>query len=292
MFTSFSYKHPQEDTARTLSLRLNPYNVEFPYSLNTAVIDTYGGQVVQVLSVKIDSLVIEGQFGKEGPWGAKIVDPGFVDRRGQVYPAGGLAPKDIGEQWNNTAGQYGIGLTQMTDYFREYFAVSTQGADAEVTGHYIQVPMELSYEGRNEPWLIIPNSFPSYRRSNEDFAPMWRVQAMVWEAPEDLQRAVKVDAINRLNAAIGYRARNPYSDPLLSVGDAEKMNKRIVNNFKNLMPAFSQGQIEDMIWKDITVPYMVSGIPATLPSPSSDQNDYLDGEIGVRPDDRADRGSR
>jgi hypothetical protein len=138
------------------------------YDLVTNTVPTYAGEVVQILAIKFDQLVIEGKFGKEGPHGATLTD-GRLERRETSQL------RDF-----ESAGVYAIGLTQMTEFFQRFFAIASQGHDAQVEGHYDQQPMTLRYDGassvgvelgRDELWKVYPVNFPSYQRSLVDFAP-------------------------------------------------------------------------------------------------------------------------
>src|SRR5687768_5528619 len=101
MAVVFSYTHTglPDKPRRTLRLRHNPYEVNWTYNLNTQTYPTYAGEVIQVLSVNIDKLTIQGQLGKEGPFGA-IASSGQTDPhwRGHV-PRGGLRTRNAREQF-------------------------------------------------------------------------------------------------------------------------------------------------------------------------------------------------
>ena len=45
---------------RQLSFPFDPNNLNFSYNLNKASFDTYGGRVTQILSVKINTMQIQG----------------------------------------------------------------------------------------------------------------------------------------------------------------------------------------------------------------------------------------
>jgi hypothetical protein len=198
------FSHPS--IKHDLVLRLPPTEVQWSYQLNTSTTNTYAGQVVQVLSVAFDNMSITGQFGKEGPHGARVVKNRLVRR--------------TDDNWN-TPYTYGVGLVQMTAWFKEYFQIASQGTTKQ---NYDQRAVRLTYkgakniapdEGKTESrWLIYPTSFPSYRRTNEDYAPEWRVEAEVYEAPGTLVQVEKDAAIERLKRASLYTPINKYSDPI------------------------------------------------------------------------------
>lgn len=51
---------------KTLRFRTNPNSITWEYNLRTSIEDTYGGQVVQILSANIDSLRITADAGRGG----------------------------------------------------------------------------------------------------------------------------------------------------------------------------------------------------------------------------------
>lgn len=50
-----------------LTLRLDPDSITYPYKIDYSVIDTLGGQVIQVLGATTGDLVITGSFGQDHP---------------------------------------------------------------------------------------------------------------------------------------------------------------------------------------------------------------------------------
>lgn len=197
----------------TLNVRLAPTAVNWSYKMNTATTQTYAGEVVQILGVNFQKFSIEGQFGREGPHGRDVVAGKIQDRS--------LTSQD---SWRD-AGKYGIGLTQMTAFFRQYFTLASQGInDVDPNKNFDERPMHIVYQGAldvpldigkdEQHWLVYPTSFPSYRRSLEDFAPQWRVECEVAEVPGPIKTAEYSAALKRLRSAVGYTPFNPYSDPL------------------------------------------------------------------------------
>lgn len=285
----FQYNNPDTSAApgnqlafRSLALRMNPNEVSWTYNLNTQSYDTYGGQVIQVLSINIDNLVISGQLGKEGPFGVyKVGSKQKDDRYNGPVPAGGFSTKYVDRQSDYNGAAY-PGLHAMVEFFREYFALVSQGGDAQNPGRFVQVPMHLSYGGGpthdNRNWTITPTTFPDFRRANDNFAPEWRVEAQVIEADAGIVKHQKSAAIDRLQAAIGYKARNPFSDPLADPkSDTSVINAQIASQYKALLPKFSKGEIEDMIWKQISIP----GTEFIPQVKTSKTKDLVPGEVGV-----------
>ncbi len=118
----------------TLNLRLPPTQVEWDYKMNTQSYQTFAGEVVQVLGITFNKVVFQGQFGREGAHGKKLADGQLINR-----------PVSDFTNWN-TDEPYGVGLSQMFQYFKTYFSAASQGS---VTSpyHYDQAPMVVSHEG-------------------------------------------------------------------------------------------------------------------------------------------------
>lgn len=254
------FKYTVGEQNQILDLRLNPTQVNWNYNMNTNIIDTYGGQVVQILSVNIDELIIKGQFGREGVFGAKDVKKEFIDRTRFKFPFDGVAPKDKSEQWDNTEGRLGVGLTQMTTYFREYFARSSQGGDSQASGNsFIETPMSLDYMNRHWP-EVVPIQFPSYKRSKENFAPEWQITFKVIEADSNVSYTQKVDAIARLQKGIGFRDKNPYSEVSITNSERDSMINEIVGSYKKLVvPGFTLGELRQLIDQGVSYPNTPGG---------------------------------
>lgn len=285
----FEYNNPDTSAApgkqigyRALTLRLDPTEVSWTYNVNTQSFDTYGGQVIQVLSINIDTLSIHGQLGREGAFGVyKVGGAQKDDRYGGPVPAGGWSNKYVDRQFDYNGVDY-PGLHAMVEFFREYFALVTQGGDPQNPGRFVQVPMKLRYGGgpsdQDRAWTITPTSFPDFRRANEAFAPEWRVEAQVIESDATVKANQKNSAIARLQDAIGYKAANPFSDPLADPSsDLVSINDQIVSRFKAILPKFSKGELEDMVWRDISVPSTEWSPGTTV----TDISNIMQGEVGT-----------
>jgi hypothetical protein len=79
-----------EFNGKVLRFRTNPNEIWWSYGLNTAVENTYGGRVVQILGAHIDDLVVKVECGRGGwPYLRQVV--GFMrdminDQRGKTDP--------------------------------------------------------------------------------------------------------------------------------------------------------------------------------------------------------------
>lgn len=288
MGVSFTYDVSGQTYA--LNLRLDPYNVQWTYNVNTAQYDTYGGQVIQILSVNIDQLVIEGKLGREGPFGVdknggrSQRDP----RWGGIVPPRGWITKDTTAQFDYNGETY-PGLHAMVDFFREYFARASQGGDPQAPGRFLQIPITLTYGAGPFPeeirqWQVTPVNFPSFKRSNDNFAPDWRVECQVVQADNQITTMEKQAAITRLQDAIGWTAKNPFSDPLANPGtNTSEITSQIVSQFRNILPKFTQGDLEGMVWQNISVPNATGQGVGIDPALVSNQQEFLQGEVGTSP---------
>ena len=54
---------------RSFRLRCDPHSIAWSYTLNTKIDETYGGRVVQILSVRLGDLTIQSRMGR-GRWEA------------------------------------------------------------------------------------------------------------------------------------------------------------------------------------------------------------------------------
>ena len=200
-----TFSHPAVTGA--LRLRLPPTSVDWSYNLVTSKTPTYAGEVVQILSVNFDKLILVGRLGHEGAFGTERKD-GVLVRRRNV-------------DWNTNL-KYGVGLVQMVGWFREYFAIASQGRGREGQ-NYREEPVVVTYEGAQDinvdtarselSWKVYPVSFPSYRRAHDNFAPEWKVECEVYEAPGVIKDAERIAAVDRLAYRPLHLINNPFSDP-------------------------------------------------------------------------------
>jgi hypothetical protein len=291
---NFSYKNPNDKNEHRLTLRVDPYNVEWTYNLNTQVYDTYGGQVIQVLSVNVDTLTIDGQFGKEGPFGihknklvkrrkgnkpihVTVEDP----RWGGPVQYGDWVTNHTDQQFNPDSTPDHIGLYQFAQFFIKYFTVHSQGGLKGDEGNFIQTPMHITYDAGPYPdaaahagahgqtefrhWQAFPTSLPSFSRSNEEFAPLWKLEFSVYQADPNVEFATKNDAIktlSRIRDGVGWEAQNPWIDPAANPKDPPEMVlNKLVSEYKHFLPKITKGDLAQMIWSGISLPAVESGIP-------------------------------
>jgi hypothetical protein len=156
------------------------------YSVNVQTFPTYKGEVVQILSVFIDNLTIQGTCHS-------------YDDVERIY-------------------KYFWTYTQVASQGR------TRGAEVGETA-YNQEPMTMQYAHRSWAFKLMPIAMPGFRYGRDVVAPQWRVQAHIVDDGGDveyLKNSVAQHVIDEANQGdfslqgqIGYVADNPFSEPFV-----------------------------------------------------------------------------
>lgn len=283
------FTHPNNSVG-TLRLRLAPSSINWTYNMNTSVVDTYGGQVIQLLSINFDKLTITGRFGREGPHG-KIVNPaGTRVRERQVSGYRDYRVPNISRY------RYAVGLSQMTEYFSRYFAVASQGKDAYATGHYDQRAMTLRYAGAlddmERSWTVYPVDFPSYSRAIDEFAPEWTITFEIEEPDYAIKETQMKEALKRIRSSIGYTPANPFSDPLgsfldknpkkrtkqaiqIATEEAHLLADQVVDHYRTMVPALTDEDLDELIFFDASIPNIYKELIEERDKTSSNLEQHL-----------------
>jgi len=162
---------------KTLIVTTGANQISWGYNLNTQSYATYAGEVVQVLSTNIDDLEIVGEV------------------------------KSYSE------------METIYAWFLQYMLKATQGYAGE---SYVETPVIMTYPERGWSLAIKPIQMPGMRYGRDVIIPQWRLKASIVD-PDPIMDELTVDyaqagqtglqAFGRLTADIGYRRRNPFSDP-------------------------------------------------------------------------------
>lgn len=152
---------------QTITLYLSPNNVSWDYMLRTHIIDTYGGQVVQILGVSVENLTIQGFFGSEGMWGYNLVNS---SNGADTIGSSRFNDGDSTEDWKEEGKKLQNGLYQFSQWFKSYFYTITQ------QGNFNKSNMIFKYPHMGWEWHIRPLSLPKVRFANDEFAPQWELQ--------------------------------------------------------------------------------------------------------------------
>jgi hypothetical protein len=204
-----------------INLYLSPNDVSWEYTLRTNVIDTYGGQVIQILGVSIENLTIRGFFGSEGMWGFnKTANGGFGNSRYEDFPQGyrpegseitySLSETQGYKKWVD--GQMRSGMVQFAEWFKSYFYYITQA------GNFDKNNMVFEYPHLNWYWNIRPLDFPQIRFANDELMPQWELKC---DFIEDLQNTFQQEVtgiakkmLSRFRDGVGFSEFIEWSEPV------------------------------------------------------------------------------
>lgn len=262
-----SFSHPNSDPEK-ITLDLAPSGVTWNYVLNSNVIDTYGGQVVQILGVTVQNLEIKGNFGGIDPqWGVFKRDIDYVPNTPKfVGKSRWSGEGDEAWKWNNNP-QITNGIRQMGEWFREYFVRATQGVgDYGKFASFDERVMWFDFPARNWHIPIRPTSFPKIRIANDEVAPEWIVQADFVESFESSREfltdisSVALGRLNQLKDGIGFRKNNPLSEYTGDIVQLEDLSGKIIKNYQDsVLNGFSEEEINELISIGFSYPPGVYG---------------------------------
>ena len=121
-----------------ITLPYNPNGVTWSYLLNKQVFDTYGGRVIQILSVRTDSMVLEGEAGTR----ARLLDifQKLKQLQDQQIALQSAATLTIPLSMAESTGQY---ATDGSLKINVWFRVMNVGFDATTTTFPYQVSFEI-----------------------------------------------------------------------------------------------------------------------------------------------------
>lgn len=269
-----TFSHPQ---LPVLGLRFAPMEVDWTFNLNTSETPTYAGQVIQILSVNFENFIISGQFGREGRSDYELKNGAWTR----------IASPSL-----TATSKYGPALTQMTEWFKSYFAIASQGTNGR--DNFNEEPVTITYQGASHlpvdnnkletSWKVYPTSFPSYKIANDNFAPTWRVECQVYEAPQEIVLATKDDAISRLTYAPLYQPGSKWSDPSPVGPNATQAQIRAaaeaalnntlssIDHFRQLLPTYTESDIENLLQRGFSTP-ATSSVSSAKKVTDSNQGD-------------------
>lgn len=237
------FSHPQIPTQLVVATGMN--DIYWSYTLNTVTTPTYGGEVIQILSVAIDDMLIRGQ----------VMGYGDVTLGDSVF----------------------AGMETIYRWFLTYAQVATQGAlgpepyqnfetgDEGVA--YNQTPITMKYPLRGWQFQIIPKNLPGFKYGRDVVAPEWMLQAAVVQP--DMKFLDLFDESHLFNqerlgeftsfnapytgwttAGIGYKANNPFSAPYQAARfDADKTRAQLNKTrdyFNQLIPSYLENDFDSL----------------------------------------------
>lgn len=218
--------------------------ISWSYKMNTRTFPTYGGEVVQILSIGYDDLTITGNT------------LGYRDVRKNVKGQEIVYP----------------GMETIYKWFLQWAQQSTQGATGpdpfqaetgtEFGRAYNQTPIAMLYPERGWSFQILPKAMPGFKYGRDVVAPEWRITAHIVQNDssfddtliEEAQLQAEADkygfqAFGTATADIGYKDDNPFSSP-----DTKKLNtkvsrellKKVSDYFNQLIPSYLDGTFDTL----------------------------------------------
>jgi hypothetical protein len=243
---------PQE-----IKLPLGIGGISWSYKLNYNAVDTYGGQVVQILGISIENLSIRGNFGGENPqWGEVIRNVKgkevLLDRFGDTRWI-----QQYDHPWAN-------GIRQMGDWFRQYFQATTQGelgALSRPGQRFSQKAMVFTFPARGWKFTIRPTDFPQIQIDNQTLNPEWVVQADFVENLEsdrsflDDVTDFAYNQLSEMKVGVGFKRQNPFSEHLNEEITNIDLALEILDGWEStIWDGFSEEEIEAMSSLGYSIP--------------------------------------
>lgn len=192
------------------------------YNLNTATFPTYGGEVVQILSIYVDDLTLGGTCST-------------YRQIESIY--------SFFSSYLQIATQGKTGTPGASDNTRTSTA-------------YNLAPVSMSYPERGWNFSIYPKSAPGFKYGYDVVAPTWQVAAHVIDDSPDLaliKDGIKALAVTKLvdgssltiNGEISPNQGNPDTDPFetYTAGEAQQQQQiqTYSDYYNSLIPAYMQG---------------------------------------------------
>lgn len=193
--------------------------IQWAYNLNTFVQQTYGGEVVQILSCNVGPMQIVGST------------------RGMLDPAidSNQSPNTNFTPWNE--------MDRIVDFFRHYMEIA--GTNQVVEGR-AESAILFQYPLRGWKFYIQPTQLDGFHKSQQVITQAWAITAEV-VSDNDMNilssntMSQFTDSITQTSLAnIGFDPGNPWIDPQAIANSAVDV-ANFSNNFQNLLGAWSSG---------------------------------------------------
>lgn len=197
----------------TLVIDTGMNDVRWGYQLNTSVIPTYGGEVVQILSAYIDDITITGE-------------------------ARSYAQMEAIGEW-------------LIAYFQVATQGQTKTPSGEL--RYDEHLVHASYPHRGWSFTLRPLALPEMTWGVDVVAPAFSIQAAVIEPDPvmtSMTIAGAMEGLDEIPAGLGYDDANPFSNPFPNGDEAvgsfdptatRKLYDEAADWFNGLIPAYMQG---------------------------------------------------
>lgn len=215
------FSHPNKAVGN-LAIDNGVDSAQWGYGLNTATFPTFGGEVVQILSVYIDDLTLVGTLSTYKQMEA-------------IY-------------------SYFTSYLQVSSQGRSVTPVGS--ADTTTGSAYNLQPMTFSYPDRGWQFQIYPTAVPGFRYGREVVTPTWQVTCHIIDDSPDLdliKDGIKALATSslvngesfNLNGEISPQFGNPDTDPFETytsgIAAQQQQISQYADYYNSLIPAYMQG---------------------------------------------------
>ena len=207
------FHHDYSDIG-TLTIENGIDQCAWGYNLNTAVIPTYGGEVIQILSVYIDDVTIGGTVST----------------------------------YSQAEAIYSYFATYMQ------YATQGPSQTPQAGSSYIAEHMTFTYPARGWTFQIFPKTAPGFAYSFDTVAPTWQITAHVEDDNPNLRpiknaiassvaSTASITSFKRLNGEISPQQGDPESDPFqtYSSGNVTTGLQSAANFYNSLVNAYATG---------------------------------------------------
>lgn len=249
---SFSYFSLAENRTKSITLIVPPNRITWSYSLRTSVMDTYGGQVIQLLGVDIKDFKISG-FMPTGFWGRyneNFIQNNFDAEGGRTTSHQYF--EDFENTLQNSTNASKNGLVHLANFFRDFFTEKTQTS-------YTTKDMTFNYPHYDWKIPIIPFSFPRVRLSNEEILPEWELECSVVEhlASHFIGQVTKKgsEQLDYLKAGIGFSDFIQWSDPSATTDiDVIEQASQLGASYKSFVEQFDASEADVLAGSGFSYP--------------------------------------
>jgi hypothetical protein len=221
------FSHPRvSDLRGDLVVRVAPNDISWGYGLNTAEFPTYGGEVVQILSMFFDDMTITGDVRSYGDM--------------ERIHAWFLTYMQVATQGNTGGGSYDMRPVTFDYPARQWtFAIQPKALPSFKYSRDITVPN----------WSVVAAVLE----------PAYELQSLIIdEASLNAFAGEDFDTFGKATAAIGYREDNPWSAPTSQQykrpDDIKASNAKVGDFFTSLIPAWLSGDFTDLFGENASKP--------------------------------------
>jgi hypothetical protein len=251
-----SYTPSDPNRNKSIALLVPPNGITWDYKLRTQVIDTYGGQVVQILGVEIDNFKITG-YVPSGFWGR------YKNTTTNSLEDNYLASTDYEKTTINDSAEAinRNGIVNLGNFFKYFFTLKTQ-ARYSTSNMVFSYPHYGWIAGSDSQICIIPKEFPRIKISNDEILPQWELNCSLVEYMSShfvgnvTARAKK--QLGDLKGGIGFKQFIQWSDPTASgILDPSAAAKDLGESYRNYVSNFNAAEAEALAIEGFSYPNQI-----------------------------------